>query len=378
MTITARGLNRATLARQLLLAREPLDVVEATRRVVALQAQQPASPYLALWSRVSDFDPGELDAAFADGTLVKATLMRFTLHVVHAEDRPAMHLAVQPSLRTRLIDGRYTRTGLNVDEADAVVPDLLAFTAVPRTGAEVEQWLGERLDVPPKRMWWALRTYAPLLRAPTGGPWSFDSRTSFVAAATEPTSSDKDAADEALQTLVRRYLDGFGPASVADMALFALVARSRVRTALRGLSGTLEELPGPDGVALFDIPGASRPADDTHAPPRLLPMWDSSLLAYADKSRLTPSEFRASIARSNGDVLPTLLVDGYVAGVWRPVEQGIEATAFRRLSTDEWEGLAAEAAALTALLADREPRAYRRYDRWWVDLPTAEVRVLPA
>ena len=378
MTITARGLNRATLARQLLLAREPLDVVEATRRVVALQAQQPASPYLALWNRVSDFDPDELDAAFADRKLVKATLMRFTLHVVHPDDRPAMHLAMQPSLRTRLFDRRFTRSGLTIDDADALVPSLLEFVAVPRTGLEVEEWLGGQLGGRPKGVWWALRTFAPLLRSPTGGPWSFDSRTSFVAAGTEPTSSDKDAADGALQTLVRRYLEGFGPASVADMALFAFVARSRVRTALRGLSGTLDELPGPDGVELFDIPGASRPADDTPAPPRLLPMWDSSLLAYADRARLTPPEFRASIARSNGDVLPTLLVDGYVAGAWRPVEGGIEATAFRRLSTDEWEGLAAEAAALTVLLADREPRAYRRYDRWWSDLPGGEVRVLPA
>jgi hypothetical protein len=107
-------------------------------------------------------------------------------------------------------------------------------------------------------------------------------------------------------------------------------------------------------------------------------MWDSSLLAYADRARLTPPEHRAAIARSNGDVLPTLLVDGYVAGVWRPVEEGIEATAFRRLTAAEWRGLAAEAQALQALLADREPRVYRRYDRWWADLPTAEVRLLPA
>jgi hypothetical protein len=378
VTITAGELNRATLARQLLLERLPGDVVEATKRVVALQAQQPVSPYLALWNRVGDFDPAELDAAFADRALVKATLMRFTLHVVHPDDRPAMHLAMQSTLRTRLVDRRFTRSGLTVDDVDALVPGLLEFTATPRTGGDVEAWLGERLAVSPKGVWWALRTFAPMLRAPTGGPWSFDGRTSFVAADTRPTSSDKDEADEALQTLVWRYLEGFGPASVADMALFALVARSRVRTALRGLSGRLEELPGPEGVALYDVPGAPRPEASVPAPPRLLPMWDSSLLAYADRARLTPPEHRAAIARSNGDVLPTLLVDGYVAGVWRPVEEGIEATAFRRLTAAEWRGLAAEAQALQALLADREPRVYRRYDRWWADLPTAEVRLLPA
>ncbi len=164
--------------------------------------------------------------------------MRFTLHVVHPDDRPAMHLAMQPSLRTRMFDRRFTGSGLTIDDADALVPGLLEFAATPRTGGEIEAWLDERLDVSPKGVWWALRTFAPLLRAPTGGPWSFDSRTSFVAASTEPTSSDKDEADEALQTLIWRYLEGFGPASVADMALFALVARSRVRTALRGLTGS--------------------------------------------------------------------------------------------------------------------------------------------
>jgi len=106
-------------------------------------------------------------------------------------------------------------------------------------------------------------------------------------------------------------------------------------------------------------------------------MWDSILLAYADRSRVIPPDYRKLVTRSNGDVLPTLLVDGYVAGVWRPVEGGIEATAFHRLSVEAWEGLAAEARALLALLADREPQVYRRYDRWWTTLPSAEVRVLP-
>lgn len=106
-------------------------------------------------------------------------------------------------------------------------------------------------------------------------------------------------------------------------------------------------------------------------------MWDSILLAYADRSRVIPSDYRRLVVQSNGDVLPTLLVDGYVARVWRPVEGGIEATAFHRLADEAWEGLAAEARALAALLADREPRVYRRYDRWWTALPKADVHVLP-
>jgi hypothetical protein len=105
-------------------------------------------------------------------------------------------------------------------------------------------------------------------------------------------------------------------------------------------------------------------------------MWDNILLAYADRSRVIPPDYRKLVTRSNGDVLPTLLVDGHVAGVWRPVVEGIEATAFHPLPHQTWDQLADEAQALMALLADREPGVYRRYDRWWSDLPGAEVRIL--
>ena len=109
MPLTARGLNRATLGRQLLLRRRKLDVVEAVHRVVALQAQEPASPYLALWNRVVDFDPRALDRAFTDRTIVKTTLMRTTMHAVTASDYPAFDEAMQRSLRAaRLNDRRFT------------------------------------------------------------------------------------------------------------------------------------------------------------------------------------------------------------------------------------------------------------------------------
>jgi hypothetical protein len=372
-----RELNRATLARQLLLQREELDVLTAMRHVVALQAQHAASPYIALWNRLSGFDPAELDAAFADRTLVKGTVMRFTLHAVLAGDHPVMHAAMQPSLRTRLQDSRFTVSGLSPGEAHELVRELLVFLDIPRTAAEIEEWIHERVDAPPGSVWWALRSFAPVLHAPTGGPWSFGWRPSFTASGTAPLPEDPVAFDEALQTLAVRYLEGFGPASVADLAQFALVQRSRARAALQSLAGTLERVEGPGGVELFDVPGGRCPAADTPAPPRLLPMWDSVLLAYSDRSRILPPEYRRTVIRSNGDVLPTLLVDGYVAGVWRPVEGGIEARPFSPLRAEDWEGLAAEARSLIAFLADREPEVYRRYARWWAALPDTEVRVLP-
>lgn len=378
MRITARGLNRSTLARQLLLGRERLDVVDAVRRLVVLQAQAPASPYIALWNRLAGFDPGDLDAALASYAVVKSKLVRMTLHAHHADDYPAFRNAMQPSFRANGLNHRFAASGLTADDADALFAALLPFVDRPRTSHEIKGWLEERLGRPPESgVWRGVQHVAPLLHAPTGPPWSFGARTAFVAAGTPAAPVGPERCDEGLAVLARRYLQGFGPASVADVAQFAMVQRARARKALQALAGELERLEGPNGEELFDLPGAPRPDEDTPAPPRLMAMWDSVLLAYADRSRVLPPDYRRLVARVNGDVLPTLLVDGCVAGVWRPVEGGIEATAFHRLPAGAWEGLAAEARSLAAFLADREPTVYRRYDHWWSELSGAETRLLP-
>ncbi|GGQ09716.1 winged helix DNA-binding domain-containing protein [Streptomyces roseolilacinus] len=380
MKITARELNRATLSRQLLLARESSTVLEGVRRVVALQAQHPASPYLALWNRLTGFVAAELDAAFTGRSVVKATLMRITLHAVHAEDYPVFRAAMQPTLYGSRLGQRFAAAGLTPADAEELVPGLLAFAGRPRSAAEMRAWVEERLGAEKKdAAWWGLKAYAPLHHAPTEAPWSFGLRPSFVAAGTGPVPGGRTVDPEVLRTLVLRYLAGFGPASVADVAQFAMVQRTPVRAVLRALddTGAVERLHGPDGVALFDLPGAPRPPADTPAPPRLMAMWDSVLLAYADRSRVIPPAYRPLVIRNNGDVLPTVLVDGHVAGVWRPTDAGVEVTAFHPLPPAVWDGLAAEAGSLAAFLADRETAVYGRYHHWWAKLPEAEVRMLP-
>jgi hypothetical protein len=376
MRLTARRLNLATLARQLLLGREPLEVAEAVRRVVALQAQEAASPYLALWNRLAPFDPADLDAAFAGHAVIKATLMRITLHAVTAADYPPFRGAMVESLRAaRLHDRRYTQTGLSAADADALIPHLLEFTAERRTNPECEALLSARLGAAQPRAWWALRTFAPVVHAVTGGPWSFGPRPSYLAA--PAPAQQPDGRDACVQRLAWRYLEGFGPASAADLAQFTLLTRPAARGALDAMAGRLERFEGPDGSVLYDVPGAPLPSEDTPCPPRLMAMWDSVLLAYADRSRVIPPGYRALVTRRNGDVLPTLLVDGQVAGVWRPAGEGIEATSFHPLSERAWQGLADEARALVSFLAARDPAVYRRYAHWWKELPGAEVRVLP-
>jgi hypothetical protein len=375
MALSARALNRATLARQLLLAREAISVEEAVRRVVGLQAQSPASPYLALWNRIRDFDAGDLDAAYERYAVVKASLMRITVHVVTVEDYPSFQHAMVPTLRAaRLTDRRFTNTGLTADDADAIVPDVLAHTAEARTNTEMETWLAARFGRPVPRVWWALRHYAPVVHAPTGSPWAHGARAAYVTAPTLPPVGDP---AESVQRLIRRYLEGFGPATAADIAQFTLLRQPAVRAAIDALADTLVTLPGQRGVPLYDLPGAPLPDETTEAPPRLLGMWDLTLLAYADRSRLVSAEYRKLVIRRNGDVLPVLLVDGAVAGVWRPVDGGIEVSAFKKVLARVWEELGHEALALTAFLADRDPLVFRRYEHWWAGLPRAQVRVFP-
>jgi hypothetical protein len=376
VTLTAGQLNRATLARQLLLERATLDVPTAVRRIVAIQAQEPASPYVALWNRIDGFDATELDRAFEAYDVVKATLMRVTLHAVHVADHAPFHNAMERILRaSRLGDGRFAVSGLSVADVDGLVPDFRTFVASPRTVPEIEAMLEDRHGAAKQQLWWALRTFAPLFHVPTGPPWSFGAQRRSYRAATATLPPDHRIAS--IQYLVRRYLAGFGPASVRDISRFTLMAVASVRDALRAIEPELVRLVGPDGAELLDIPDAPIPDEETSAPPRLMAMWDSTLLAYADRSRIIPDPYRRHVIRSNGDVLPTILVDGLVAGVWRPMDGSIEVTAFQPLSDDAWRGLATEAAALVAFLAERQPAVYGRYGRWWTAMPSAEVRRLP-
>jgi hypothetical protein len=372
VSLSLRRLNRATLARQLLLARERVPVAEAVQRILALQAQEPASPYLALWNRLHDFDPADLDAAFRSFEVVKATLMRVTLHAVAADDRAVFHRAMAPTLRAAgLNDRRFRTTGLEVADADALVDQVVAFADTPRTREDVEALVEERLGAPPEPgVWRALRMIAPLVHAPAEHPWSFDRTARFVAPPDPWRPVDP---VEATRRLIVRYLSAFGPASRRDFAQYAMLRQSDAKPGWEAAADELVTMEGPDGATLYDLPDAPSPDEDAPALPRLLPMWDSLLLAHADRSRVIPEAYRPHVIRRNGDVLPTVLVDGSVAGVWRQVDGGIEVTAFHEPSDEAWDGIEREAGALKAILAARDDAVYVRYGHWWGKLPEAPV-----
>jgi hypothetical protein len=373
--LTPNQLNRATLQRQLLLQREPATVTDVVRRVVALQAQAPPAPYVALWNRIAGLDFEAVDQAFADRSLVKASLMRITLHAVDTDDYRAFHSASTPILRAaRLNDRRYRDTGLTIDDADRAVPDLLAFLETPRSKTEILDHLARNVSSEP-RLWWALKTYAPLVHVPTGPPWSFDRHTLYERA---PTVA-RPPVDEAVRSLVRRYLAGFGPATIADFTQFSLQAMSVARPAFESMRDELVTYSTVDGDELFDLPDAPElPDPDDRVPPRLMAMWDSTLLAYRDRSRIIPDQYRPHVIRRNGDVLPTVLVNGRVAGVWNSHPDGIEIGAFEQLDADTWHALRNEAHDLHAALADRDPNVFERAGTWWPKLPITAIRLLAA
>lgn len=375
--LSAGQLNRTTLARQLLLRKEKLDVVAAVARVVALQAQSPASPYLALRARLHRFDPADLDAAFAAGTVVKGSLVRATLHAVTAPDYPTFHQAMQATLRSaRLVDPSRVSVGASTMHPDELVASVLRFAAEPRTDVELQDWFEDLTGVRDRPLWRAVRTFAPLRHVPDGGPWSFARSAGFVAAPTASGRPDGGALS-ATARLLQRYLQGFGPASVRDCVQFTMLRQPVVRPALAHLGEAIVEYEGPDGEQLFDVADGHLTAADTEAPPRLLGMWDSTLLAYADRARVLTADHRPWVIRRNGDVLPALLVDGHVAGVWRAVADGIEVTAFDRLDRRAWDRIAEEAVDLWTLLADRDPQVYGRYGHWWhKELPATERKLL--
>lgn len=378
--LTTLDCNRATLARQLLLERAELSVVDAVGQVMALQAQEPASVHLALWARVDGLTAGEVDRALAAAELVRTTLMRGTIHVVRGADHGTLHRAMTPTLRAqRLNDRRFRDTDLSKAAADEALTALLAWADAPRTNADAEAWLAER-GIEDPMVWWAMRSYGPLLRAVDhDAVWSFSASTAtYRAVPGGPAVHVPDeVADEALAVLVERHLAAFGPATVGDISRFAMVPKRRLQPVVASLTDRLVQHETEDGRVLLDVPGALLPGADTSAPPRLLPMWDSVLFAHEDRTWLIDDDVRALVIRRNGDTLPTVLVDGRVVGVWRPAPdgEGVEVTTFRPVHDEAWAGLAAEAASLLAFLGDRDPKLYARYRRWWDRLPDDVERV---
>ncbi|MDO3700098.1 winged helix DNA-binding domain-containing protein [Micromonospora sp. C28SCA-DRY-2] len=336
-TLDRRALGRATLARQLLLRRAPLDVVTATARLGGLNAQHANDPYLALHSRLAGFTAADLTAAIETGRLVRSTMMRATQHLVTAADYRALRPVLTPLL-TRVQRNAFGRRTAGIDLAAVVAEarEILAGAALTRPD------LGRRLaagrpGADGTALAWSVQYLLPLLHPAPSGTWDATGATPFALA--EPVLGPLDPPDP--RRLVRRHLAAFGPATAADVRAWSGVAG--LREVIAGMAAELRVFRDEDGRLRYDLPDAPRPDPATPAPVRLLAGFDNLLLAHADRSRVMTDEVRRRVCV--GDlVAPTVLVDGMVAGIWELDRRAgvVTVRPFARIPPDELAAVRAE------------------------------------
>jgi hypothetical protein len=352
-TLSDRELTLSLLARQLLLQRRPLTAAQAVRRLVALQAQYSPSPYLALHARLDGFAIDDLERALRRGSVVKATLMRGTLHLVHADALPGYAAAWLRQAR-RMRDGRVPALS---ERAPELVEELRAYLREPRTTDELRAFTssltGGAIAEPTMLLDYA-RMSLPLVHVPPSGLWRQHGKFSLVLHEQAGVCGEEAAAAAGTVELVRDYLAAFGPATREDLAAFTYLRYHQLDPALTALEP--RRLTDARGRELLDLPRAPLPReDDALIPPvRFLPKWDAAVISHRDRTRILPAGFAEVVkGGKNGEVEATWLADGLVAGIWRHEERDGVATLTLRSLTGEGDvpGLEQEARRLLAFLS---------------------------
>jgi hypothetical protein len=361
MPLSRRELNRALLARQLLLQREKLPVLDAVERLVALQAQLARPPFIALWTRLAAFRREQLAELLKKRKLVRATALRGTIHLMSARDFIATRGVIQESLSSGMkAILRERAQSLDIDELARHGREFFAKT--PATFDELRPFLLKKDPKGDERaMAYAVRLHLPLVQVPTDDAWSFPAAAYFTLA---DVWLGKQISTSAMSphALVRRYLSAFGPASVSDAQTWT--ALQSLRDVFEELRPTLTTFRDDRKRELFDLPDAPRPNADTPAPVRFVGDFDNTLLAHADRTRIIADEHRAHVITKNLQVRPTFLVDGFVAGTWKVERKKKLATLvlspFGKLTKQTRASLEAEGdTLLTFLEADAPAREIR-------------------
>ncbi|QVQ54545.1 AlkZ family DNA glycosylase [Spiractinospora alimapuensis] len=341
--LTARQLNRATLHRQMLLSRADLPVVPAVEHLLGLNAQDPNPPYLALWSRLTAFRIQDLTEGIESHALVRSTMMRATQHLVSTADFPFLRAALAPLLRRvqRTAFGSRTR-GVDLEALVTEAREILAAEKVltrPMLGRLLAQ---SRPGVEPSALGWSVQYLLPLIHPAPSGTWNVRGATPFALA--DWTGVRSAATKEDVRRLVHRYLAAFGPASVPDARVWS--GAPGLREVFAELRPELRVFRDEEGRELYDLPDAPLPPEDTPAPVRLLPEFDATVLAHADRRRVMTDEVRALVC-DGAAVAATVLVDGTVAGTWTRTSgkdtAAVTVRAIRPLTEEERANIESEA-----------------------------------
>ncbi|MEU1850595.1 winged helix DNA-binding domain-containing protein [Streptomyces sp. NPDC019990] len=332
----ARALNRATLARQLLLRPARVSAAAAVEHLVGLQAQNVKPPYYALAARLDGFGPEALSRLMADREVVRIVSMRSTLHTHTARDCLTLRPLMQPALERELANFRAGLAGVDLDRLSRLARDLVE--AEPRTMRQLrEALLTEWPEADPQSLAVAARCRLPLVQVTPRGLWGRSGQVSLTTA--EHWLGRPAGPAGTADAVVLRYLAAFGPASVRDMQTWA--GLTRLGDAFARLRPELVTFRDDRGVELFDVPDAPRPDPDTPAPPRFLPEFDNLLLSHADRTRVVPAEYRGRSWQGN-IAHRTLLVDGFLAGLWRLEEDALVIEPFDRLTRAQRDEVTAE------------------------------------
>jgi hypothetical protein len=307
-----RELNRATLARQMLLERAQLPVPAAIERLVGLQAQLASAPYVGLWTRLRDFKRADLADEIEQRKVVKATFIRATLHLCTAEDYLRFRTTLQPLLIEAASEIAKRRGGdFDIDKVLKAARKFIGER--PRTFAEISEMLTQLLpDVDVGAMRYTVRTHLPLVQAPIASGWSYSNKPEFTLA--EEWIGRAISPKDNLPELVRRYLAAFGPASVTDAQTWSGLKLKEIFEKLRPELQTYRD----EGRReLFDLPEVSLPAEDVPAPVRFLPEYDNLLLSHSNRTRVVADEYRSRVYLPGLRVAATILLDGFVRGAWK-------------------------------------------------------------
>ncbi|MEO6089938.1 MAG: winged helix DNA-binding domain-containing protein [Umezawaea sp.] len=359
--ITTRSLNRALLARQGLIERLTVPLVEAVEAVGALQAQSWTAPGVALWSRVEGLRIDDLHGALDDGSLVNGTLLRATLHVVSARQHPDY---ARVAVDSGVCDWHRAKGPVHPD-SELLRPAVAEFAAGPSRSVDeisafADSWAkthddaisSEELRFQQDHKWRPVRAAPFLVRVPVGSGWTKEPKNYRAA----PEMGDS-TSEFALDAVVGHHLRAFGPASVDDIAYWTGAGTPVVRKSLVRLGDRLVELADENGAVLHDLEDAPRPAGDTPVAPRFLAAFDSALLAYHAKrrERILPEAHREAVSvRPNLQIKPTFLIDGLVAGLWAAEAKRKTATLtlspFDKLRATDRKALTEEGEQLLAFL----------------------------
>ncbi len=351
--LTLRELNRATLSRQLLLDRASLPALDAIERLVGLQAQVVNPPYIGLWTRLRDFHRADLTWLLEQRQVVRATMMRSTLHLMTADDYLLLRPLLQPAL-TRALHAFFAKQAMGIDVNPFISAARAYVEEQPRTFVELRAKLTELFPhTDPALMAYIVRTHVPLVQTPPGGVWGFAGSPAHALA--ESWLGRPLTVSANLRPLVLRYLAAFGPATVRDIQAWSGMVR--LSGALHELKPELRLFRDESGNELFDLPDAVLPDEDSPALPRFLPEFDNLLLSHTERRRVIADRDRSAVFLTVGRVRATFLIDGFVRGTWKIEKASDTATLiiepFESLSQKMRDALIEEGEQLLRFVEDR-------------------------